>query len=95
MQEACAMLKANLPEEDILLIKQGKVDATDMHFSLGLWIRNNWIYKGLTPQILGLEDMFDDADDYLPFAQNQRTCFPTTKIKSLKQCIIWNCLEKS
>lgn len=51
MQEACAMLKANLSDEDIMLIKQGKVDATDMHFSLGLWIRNNWIYKGLAPEI--------------------------------------------
>ena len=58
------MLKANLSDEDILLIKQGKVDATDMHFTLGLWIRNNWIYKGLTPEVLGLGDMFIDADDF-------------------------------
>ena len=64
MQEACAMLKANLSDEDILLIKQGKVDTTDMHFSLGLWIRNNWIYKGLTPETLGLELMFPDADEF-------------------------------
>lgn len=64
MQEACTMLKANLSDEDILLIKQRKVDATDMHFSLGLWIRNNWIYKGLTPEALGLEVMFVDADDF-------------------------------
>lgn len=64
MQEACTMLKANLPVEDILLIKQGKVDSTDMHFSLGLWIRNNWIYKGLAPEALGLGDMCIDADDF-------------------------------
>lgn len=64
MQEACTMLKANLSDEDILLIKQGKVDATDMHFTLGLWIRNNWIYKGLTPEALGLRLMFVDADDF-------------------------------
>ena len=64
MQEACTMLKANLSDEDILLIKQGKVDATDMHFSLGLWIRNNWIYKGLAPETLGLGDMCIGADDF-------------------------------
>ena len=64
MQEACTMLKANLSDEDILLIKQGKVDTTDMHFTLGLWIRNNWIYKGLAPEALGLRLMFIDADDF-------------------------------
>ena len=64
MHEACTMLKANLSDEDILLIKQGKVDATDMHFSLGLWIRKNWIYKGLAPQALGLGDRCLDADDF-------------------------------
>lgn len=64
MQEACTMLRANLSEEDVLLIKQGKVDATDMHFTLGLWIRNTWIYKGLTPEALGLELMVPDADEF-------------------------------
>lgn len=57
------MLKANLSEEDILLIKQGKVNASDMHFTLGLWIRNNWIYKGLTPEALGLGLLPPDADE--------------------------------
>ena len=61
MQEACEMLYKKLSKEDIELIKQGKVDASDMHFGLGLWIRNNWIYKGLNPEDLGME----------PF-----TCFP-------------------
>lgn len=64
MQEACAMLKANLSDEDILLLKQGKVDSSDMHFTLGLWIRNNWIYKGLTPETLGFELMSPDADEF-------------------------------
>lgn len=64
MQEACNMLKANLSKDDILLIKQGKVSATDMHFSLGLWIRNEWIYKGLTPETLGLESIIWEADDF-------------------------------
>lgn len=64
MQEACKMLKEILKEDELLLIKQGKVDATDMHFSLGLWIRNNWIYKGLAPEALDLRFMFVDADDF-------------------------------
>ena len=64
MQEACKMLKDELSDEDILFIKQGKVDSTDMHFTLGLWIRNNWIYKGLTPETLGFELMSPDADEF-------------------------------
>ncbi len=64
MQEACTMLKEVLSDEDILLIKQGKVDATDLHFSLGLWIRNSWIYKGLSPEVLGLESISWDADGF-------------------------------
>ena len=64
MQEACKMLKEELSDKDILLIKQGKVDATDLHFSLGLWIRNSWIYKGLSPEVLGLESIIWDADGF-------------------------------
>ena len=64
MQEACKMLKEELSDEDILLVKQGKVDATDLHFSLGLWIRNSWIYKGLSPEVLGLESIIWDADGF-------------------------------
>lgn len=65
MQEACEILCAQLSVEDIDLIKSGQITPTDMHFFLGLWIRNNWIYKGkLQPSQLGLDDtlgLFPDS----------------------------------
>ena len=64
IQEACEILYAQLAPEEVEQIRAGKVDATDMHFSLGLWIRNNWIYKGLAPETLGFELMSPDADDF-------------------------------
>ena len=41
-QEAFAQLDAMLSEEDMSELAKG--DAIEYHFSLGLWIRNNWIY---------------------------------------------------
>ena len=41
-EEAFAQLDALLSEEDKNAIVEDKV--FDFHFSLGLWIRNNWIY---------------------------------------------------
>lgn len=45
LNEAYKLLDESLSDEDIAYIK----DCTDedlvmMHFSLGLWIRNNWVY---------------------------------------------------
>ena len=41
-QEAFARLDEVLSEKDKCDLQTG--DATDFHFSLGLWIRNNWIH---------------------------------------------------
>ena len=41
--EAFAHLDAMLSEEE--KSKLAKSDAIDYHFSLGMWIRNNWIYE--------------------------------------------------
>jgi hypothetical protein len=41
--EAFAQLDAMLSEEDKSAIMNG--DPIEFHFSLGMWIRNNWIYK--------------------------------------------------
>ena len=42
-QEAFAQLDALLGEEDKRELAKG--DAIEFHFSLGMWIRNNWIYE--------------------------------------------------
>ena len=42
-QEAFAQLDAMLSEEEKR--KMVKSDPFEYHFSLGMWIRNNWIYQ--------------------------------------------------
>ena len=42
-REAYAQLDEMLSEEDKQAIIESE-DISDFHFSLGLWIRNNWIY---------------------------------------------------
>lgn len=41
--EAFAQLDAMLSEEDKCAIMNG--DPFEFHFTLGMWIRNNWIYQ--------------------------------------------------
>ena len=43
-KEAFAQLDAMLSEEDKKAIMQAE-DAIEFHFSIGLWIRNIWIYE--------------------------------------------------
>ena len=42
-QEAFAQLDAMLSDKDKSELAKG--DAIEFHFSLGMWIRNNWIYE--------------------------------------------------
>ena len=41
--EAFAQLDAMLSEDDKKALATG--DAIEFHFTLGMWIRNNWIYE--------------------------------------------------
>ena len=43
--EAWKRLDKRLSEEDKKAIREAE-DMVDFHFSLGMWIRNNWIYTG-------------------------------------------------
>ena len=43
-EEAFAKLDELLSEEDKKCIMQAE-DVVDFHFSLGMWIRNSWIYE--------------------------------------------------
>ena len=42
-KECFAQLNEMLSEEDKMAIMQAE-DTIEFHFSLGLWIRNNWLY---------------------------------------------------
>ena len=65
--EAFAQLDAMLSEkekQDII-----KMDVCELHFSLGMWIRHNWIYEQKEEDVKRLarafrmEMFFFDADD--------------------------------
>ena len=65
--EAFAQLDAMLSEEDKNAIMNG--NPFEFHFSLGLWIRNNWIYEQDEEDVKRLakafrtEMFFFEADD--------------------------------
>lgn len=65
--EAFAQLDEMLSEEDKREIMNG--DPIDFHFSLGMWIRNNWIYEQEEEDVKRLskafrtEILFFEADD--------------------------------
>ena len=65
--EAFAQLDEMLSEEDKREL--AKSDAIKYHFSLGMWIRNNWIYEQKEEDVKRLakafrtEMLFFEADD--------------------------------
>jgi hypothetical protein len=67
-KECFAQLNEMLSEEDKQTIIESE-DVSDFHFSLGLWIRNNWIYpqsQEETKELLkgfGKDGMFCHPDD--------------------------------
>ena len=54
--EAFALLDAMLSEEDKSAIMNG--DPIEFHFSLGMWIRNNWIYEQEEADVKHLAGLF-------------------------------------
>jgi len=65
--EAFAQLDAMLSDEE--KNRLAKSESIEYHFSLGLWIRNNWIYQQEEEDVKRLgkafrtEMMFFEADD--------------------------------
>ena len=65
--EAFAQLDAMLSEKEKSKLAYG--DAIEYHFSLGMWIRNNWIYEQEEEDVKRLakafrtEMLFFEADD--------------------------------
>ena len=65
-QECFEILDGMLSQEDKDAIAEME-DTIDLHFGLGMWIRNNWIYPQSDEAVEALLRQFDDdADDDMP-----------------------------
>ena len=62
-KDAYAKLDAMLSEEDKGKLKTG--DTIELHFSLGMWIRNNWIYEQDEEAVKQLAELFGDDSPFL------------------------------
>ena len=61
-EECFAILDEMLNDEDKQSIVEME-DSIELHFSLGLWIRNNWIYPQSQEEVEKLLRQFDDSGD--------------------------------
>ena len=60
--EAFAQLDEMLSEKE--KCELAKSDPIEYHFSLGMWIRNNWIYKQEEEYVKLLAEMFGDDSPF-------------------------------
>ncbi len=61
-REAYAQLDEMLSEEDKKAIMNG--DPFEFHFSLGMWIRNNWIYEQEEADVKHLVELFSNDPEF-------------------------------
>ena len=61
-EECFAILDKILSDEDKQSIKEME-DTIALHFGLGMWIRNNWIYPQSQEDVEKLLKQFDDSGD--------------------------------
>ena len=61
-EECFAFIDEMLSEEDKQSIVEME-DTIDLHFGLGMWIRNNWIYPQSQEDVEKLLKQFDDSGD--------------------------------
>ena len=64
-EECFALLDKELSEEDRHYLIEDEDAAVDVHFSLGMWIRNNWIYPLNDEELKNLMQQFAEPDDKL------------------------------
>jgi len=62
-REAFAQLDEMLSDEDKIAIMNG--DSFEFHFSLGMWIRNNWIYEQEEVDVKHLAELFSKDPVFL------------------------------
>ena len=61
-REAFAQLDEMLSEEDKIAIMNG--DSFEFHFSLGMWIRNNWIFEQEEADVKHLAELFSKDPEF-------------------------------
>ena len=61
-REAYTQLDEMLSDEDKRAIMNG--DPFEFHFSLGMWIRNNWIYEQEEADVKHLAELFSEYPDF-------------------------------
>ena len=64
-EECFALLDKELSEADKRYLIEDEDAAMDVHFSLGMWIRNNWIYPLGEEERNNLMQQFAESDDKL------------------------------
>lgn len=63
--ECFALLDKELSEADRRYLIEDEDAAMDVHFSLGMWIRNNWFYPLNDEELKNLMQQFAESDDKL------------------------------
>ena len=81
-REAYAQLDGMLSEEDKSTIMNG--DPFEFHFSLGMWIRNNWIYEQEEADVKHLAELFSEYPDFY-FADELSDCIIKDYKRHLKR----------
>ena len=71
-EECFTLLDKELSEEDKRYLIEDEDAATDVHLSLGMWIRNSWIYQRKEEEIRNLMKQFTDK----PFDLNMMCYSP-------------------
>ena len=81
-REAYAQLDDMLSDEDKKAIMNG--DPFEFHFSLGMWIRNNWIYEQEEADVKHLAELFSEYPDFY-FADELSDCIIKDYKRHLKR----------
>ena len=81
-REAYAQLEEMLSDEDKSAIMNG--DPFEFHFSLGMWIRNNWIYEQEEADVKHLAELFSEYPDFY-FADELSDCIIKDYKRHLKR----------
>ena len=64
-EECFALLDKEVSEEDKQYLIEDEDASIDVHFSLGMWIRNNWIYPMSEDDLNKLMMQFEESEDPL------------------------------
>lgn len=83
-EECFTLLDKELSEEDKQYLIEDDDAATDIHLSLGMWIRNSWIYQRKEEDIRNLMKQFTDK----PFELNMMCFSPDMASHKIIECYV-------